>query len=147
MDPVLAERLRTTNAHCPACGYSLHALTRDTCPECAARIHLEDLDRDRPPLDSSSPIMLAFWLGLMVSMVTSLAVMIASVLTPVMTPSIVAMIVTAPIAFVVYGPGIAAVRLLAVTRAHQRSIDRLFVALAWAPMVAYPLLYFLCSLL
>lgn len=147
MDPALAQRLKTTQAHCPACGYSLHALTRDTCPECGVRILLEDLDRDRPPLDSSSPIMLAFWIGLMVSAVASMVIMIASVLTPVMTPSIVAMIVTAPIVFVVYAPGVAAVRLLAVTRLHQRSIDRLFVALAWAPMVVYPLLFFLFSLL
>ena len=36
----LVEFLATRDAPCPLCGYNLHGLTRDICPECGRQLQL-----------------------------------------------------------------------------------------------------------
>jgi hypothetical protein len=40
-DSHLVSFLASNDAPCPVCSYNLRALTTDTCPECAAKLHLQ----------------------------------------------------------------------------------------------------------
>ena len=142
MDPALAERLASRDVRCPDCGYNLYSLTTPTCPECGAHITLSRLDHDHSPIDPANPAMRLFWIGLCASMLVSLGVVVLALTTGTrITPPQIALIVAGSLGFVAYGPALAVVRVLAVTRPHQSPIDWLLTMLAWAPIVFYPAIF------